>query len=71
MVLLRTKITTTGVLYIPKEIREAFTRELKIIPNARAALFFPADAAYEDVLKSLQIIESDLRHRIELEKKQR
>jgi bifunctional DNA-binding transcriptional regulator/antitoxin component of YhaV-PrlF toxin-antitoxin module len=71
MVLLKTKITTTGVLYIPKEIREAFTRELKIIPNARAALFFPADAAYEDVLKSLQIIEADLRHRIELEKKQR
>jgi len=71
MVLLRTKITTTGVLYIPKEIREAFTRELKIIPNARAALFFPADAAYEDVLKSLEIIEADLKHRIELEKKQR
>jgi bifunctional DNA-binding transcriptional regulator/antitoxin component of YhaV-PrlF toxin-antitoxin module len=71
MVLLKTKITTTGVLYIPKEIREAFTRELKIIPNARAALFFPADAAYEDVLKSLQVIEADLRHRIELEKKQR
>jgi bifunctional DNA-binding transcriptional regulator/antitoxin component of YhaV-PrlF toxin-antitoxin module len=71
MVLLRTKITTTGVLYIPKEIREAFTRELKIIPNARAALFFPADAAYEDVLKSLEIIEADLKHRIELEKRQR
>jgi bifunctional DNA-binding transcriptional regulator/antitoxin component of YhaV-PrlF toxin-antitoxin module len=71
MVLLKTKITTTGVLYIPKEIREAFTRELKIIPNARAALFFPADAAYEDVLRSLEIIEADLRHRIELEKKQR
>jgi bifunctional DNA-binding transcriptional regulator/antitoxin component of YhaV-PrlF toxin-antitoxin module len=71
MVLLKTKITTTGVLYIPKEIREAFTRELKIIPNARAALFFPADAAYEDVLKSLEIIEADLKHRIELEKRQR
>jgi bifunctional DNA-binding transcriptional regulator/antitoxin component of YhaV-PrlF toxin-antitoxin module len=71
MVLLKTKITTTGVLYIPKEIREAFTRELKIIPNARAALFFPADAAYEDVLRSLEIIEADLKHRIELEKRQR
>ncbi len=70
MVLLRTKITATGVLYIPKEIREAFTRELKIIPNARAALFFPANAPYEDVLRSLEIIEADLRHRIELEKKQ-
>jgi bifunctional DNA-binding transcriptional regulator/antitoxin component of YhaV-PrlF toxin-antitoxin module len=69
MVLLKTKITTTGVLYIPKEIREAFPRELKIIPNARAALFFPANAAYEDVLRSLEIIEADLKHRIELEKK--
>jgi hypothetical protein len=70
MVLLRTKITTTSVLYIPKEIREAFTRELEVIPNARAALFFPADASYEDVLRSLEIIQADLKHRIELERRQ-
>lgn len=69
MVELKTKITTSGVLYIPKEVREAFTRELKVIPNATAALFFPANASYEDVLRSLEIIEADIRHRIEIQKK--
>ncbi|MHA1287196.1 MAG: hypothetical protein ACTSPB_07295 [Candidatus Thorarchaeota archaeon] len=69
MVLLKTKITNTGVLYIPKEVREAFTRELKIIPNARAALFFPADALLEDVLTSLQIIEAELKHRIQMQQR--
>jgi len=70
MVELQTKITKSGVLYIPKEIRDAFTRNLKIIPNATAALFFPANANYEDVLKSLKIIEADLRHRLEIKKRE-
>jgi hypothetical protein len=69
MVELRTKITASGVLYIPKTVREAFSRNLKIIPNARAALFFPADASYSDVLKSLEIIAADLRHRIEMQRR--
>ena len=69
MVLLKTKITRTGVLYIPKEVREAFPRELKIIPNARAALFFPADALLQDVLTSLQIIEAELKHRIQMQQR--
>ena len=68
MVELKTKITKSGVLYIPKEIREAFTRELRIIPNATAALFFPAGASYKNVLRSLEIIEADLKHRIQMEK---
>lgn len=67
MVELKTKITESGVLYIPKPIRESFTRNLKIIPNATAALFFPANARYSDVLKSLEIIAADLRHRIEMQ----
>lgn len=69
MVELRTKITTTGVLYIPKELREAFSRNMRIISNATAAVFFPAYADYEDVLQSLDIIERDIKHRIELQRK--
>jgi len=64
MVELRTKITTSGVLYIPKELREIFPRELKIIPNAVAAVFFPANISYENVLKSLEIITAEIKHRI-------
>ena len=48
MVELETKITESGVLYVPKEIRQCFGRKMKIIPNATAAVFFPADANYED-----------------------
>lgn len=66
MVELQTKITESGVLYIPKEIRQCFSRLIKIIPNASAAVFFPATAKYEDVLASLKIIEADLEHRIRM-----
>ncbi len=67
MVELKTKITTTGVLYIPKELRESFGRNMKIIPNTVAALFFPAGTSYENVLKSLRIIEADVQHRIDMQ----
>jgi len=70
MVLLKTKITKTGVLYIPKEVREAFPRDIRIIPNARAALFFPADALFEDVLTSLHIIEAELKHRLQMQQRE-
>jgi hypothetical protein len=66
MVELETKITASGVLYIPKTIREAFGRNMKIVPNASAALFFPADARYEDVLCSLKIIMADIEHRVKM-----
>ena len=69
MVELETKITESGVLYVPKEIRECFSREMKIITNATAALFFPANADYEDVLGSLEVIKADIEHRISLQKK--
>ena len=70
MVELETKITESGVLYIPKEIRQCFGRKMKIIPNATAAVFFPADANLEDVKASLQIIMDDIEHRIRLKKKE-
>jgi len=66
MVELTTKITESGILYIPKNVREAFGRHMKIIPNATAALFFPADAEYEDVLSSLKIITADVEHRLRM-----
>ena len=69
MVELETKISSGGIVYIPKEIREAFGKKIKIIPNASAALFFPEGVDYEDVLRSLEIIRADLKHRIELKRK--
>ena len=69
MVELECKITESGVLYIPKEIRQCFGRRMKIIPNATAAVFFPANASLEDVKKSLEIIMADLEHRIRLKRR--
>mgnify|MGYP000223934545 FL=1 len=69
MVELETKITESGVLYVPKEIRQCFGRRMKIIPNATAAVFYPADANLEDVKDSLQIILADIEHRIRLKRR--
>lgn len=66
MVELKAKMTESGVLYIPVEIREAFGRLIRIIPDARAAVVFPEDVDYQDVLDSLEIITSDIKHRIRL-----
>jgi hypothetical protein len=71
MVELKTKITESGVLYIPKTVREAFTRNIRIIPNATAALFFPDHVDYEDVLASLKIITADVEHRIAMQEKEK
>jgi len=70
MVELETKITESGVLYVPKEIRQCFGRKMKIIPNATAAVFFPADASLEDVKASLKIIMADIEHRIRLKRRE-
>jgi len=69
MVELTTKMTKSGIIYIPKPIREAFGREMKIIASTRAALLFPADATYEEVAASLAIIHTEIGHRIALRDK--
>jgi len=71
MVELRATMTKSGVLYIPKEIRESFGRKLRIIPSASAVVMFPEHVDYEDVLKSLEIIKADIEHRLRLSKKRR
>jgi len=70
MVELKTKMASSGQVYIPKELREPFGRELTILPNAAAAVIFRTGTNYEDILVSLRIIIEDIRHRIELQRKQ-
>jgi bifunctional DNA-binding transcriptional regulator/antitoxin component of YhaV-PrlF toxin-antitoxin module len=71
MVMLKTKITESGVLYIPKEIRDAFGRHMNIITDAIAVVMFPEDTEYEDVLTSLEIMKTDIEHRISLRKRKK
>ena len=69
MVEIDVRLTKIGLLYLPKTIRESFGRNLKIIPNASAAVIFPKDMPYEDVLESIKIIKADIEHRISLQKR--
>ncbi len=55
-----------GRMYLPKELQEVIQgRDVKAIADYRAALIFDARVSYEDVEKSLQVISSDISHRIE------
>ncbi len=69
MVELKTNVTKSGTLYLPIEIRGPFGRTIRIIPDAIAAVLFPDRARYEDVLASLEIIASEIKHRIDLQKR--
>ena len=71
MVELKATLSPGGVFYIPKEIREAFGRHMKFIPNASAVVMFSEETDYEDVLVSLKIIAMDVEHRLNKQRKQK
>ena len=53
------------VAYIPKEIYEVFGSNLRMVANYYAAIIFRYDANLLDVIKSLELILADLKHRSE------
>jgi len=53
------------VAYIPKEIYQTFGSNLKIVANHYAAIIFRDDATLGDVIRSLELILADLKHRSE------
>lgn len=57
------KAGSQGHIYLPKRIREVFGDRMKLLPNATAAVIYPENVAPEDVIKSLQVIISDLKLR--------
>jgi hypothetical protein len=61
---LKATITDAGVIYLPNEVRESFGKHVKLIPNALAAVLFPADADLELVRDSVRIILDDIELRI-------
>ena len=54
--------------YIPKEIIQTLGFQLKIIPNLKAAVVYPANENPERILKSLEVILADLKLRLEDQK---
>ena len=60
------KANPSGQYYFPKEVREELGKKLELICNAKAAVVFSAETPLETVLKSIEVITKDLRHRVEL-----
>jgi bifunctional DNA-binding transcriptional regulator/antitoxin component of YhaV-PrlF toxin-antitoxin module len=68
MVKFRVKANPSGQYYFPKEVRQELGEELELICNAKAAVVYNATTNLEAVLKSIEVIQKDLKHRIELQK---
>jgi bifunctional DNA-binding transcriptional regulator/antitoxin component of YhaV-PrlF toxin-antitoxin module len=68
MVKFKLKANPSGQYYFPKEVREELGNEIELICNAKAGVVYSAKTPLEIVLKSLEVIEKDLRNRLELQK---
>jgi hypothetical protein len=55
--------------YIPRQLVEILGFRLKAVPNSVAVLLFPENADPQDVIKSLQIIKTELLHTLMLKQK--
>lgn len=55
----------SGVVRIPKEIRDAFGDDIILLPNLRSMAIYPAGEDKEKVIRSLQLIIRDLKQEIE------
>jgi hypothetical protein len=52
--------------YIPKSIYRILGSAPTVVTGRRAVVFYPEDAPIEDVIRSLEIIRSDLEHALHL-----
>ena len=70
MVKFRVKANPSGQYYFPKEVRQELGEELELICNAKAGVIYSANIPLEQVLRSIEVIQKDLKHRLELQKQQ-
>lgn len=68
MVKFKVKANPSGQYYFPKEVRQELGENLELICNAKAAVVYNVDTPLDAVLKSVEIIQKGLKHRIELQK---
>ena len=50
----------SGILRVPKEVREIIGHDTKIIVGTAAVLAFSAATSYADVLRSVELIHDDV-----------
>jgi hypothetical protein len=58
----------SNVLQVPEEVREIVGHDMKIVVGTAAIVAFSAATSYEDVLRSLELIQDDLQLRLSKEK---
>jgi hypothetical protein len=58
------KIGPQGHIYLPKLIRKTLGKNLKLLPNTTSVVIYPENADPTDVIRSLQVIISNLELRI-------
>jgi len=62
------KANRQGQIYLPKILREQWGSEYILIPNAQGGYVYPKAAGAKGALKSLEVVQKELEHRVELEK---
>jgi len=62
-------INSQGKVYLPSEIRREPGVQLEILANTKAIVLFSRGMRAADILRSLEVIDLDLKHRAELESK--
>jgi bifunctional DNA-binding transcriptional regulator/antitoxin component of YhaV-PrlF toxin-antitoxin module len=69
MVRFHVTVNSQSSIYIPGPVREEFgTKSLQLLADSKAALLYPTDIDLEQVLRSVQILELDLKHILALQK---
>jgi bifunctional DNA-binding transcriptional regulator/antitoxin component of YhaV-PrlF toxin-antitoxin module len=64
MVKFHTKSNPQGQYYLPKEVRQELGEELDLICDAKAAVVYNSKTPLEQVLRSLDVLRSDLENRV-------
>jgi hypothetical protein len=71
MVKYKIRSNPTGQYYLPKEVREELGPTLSLICNAKAAIIFCPSEPIEVILESLNILAQDLRHRMQIQQREK
>jgi len=57
-------ISSSGLVYLPRELRDSLGRHVRLLPNSLAAIIYRADTPLEDVRESVNILLKDIDLRI-------
>ena len=70
MVTFKTKMDSTGRIYIARPIRNSGIADvIEILPDTHVAVIYEAGTKTEDILASLRVITADLKQRLKTETK--